>query len=88
MDAAHAGLPLCLPARALLSAAAQEPSALTVSASDTSDTRPSWANYGPCVDVFAPGLSVVSAYGCSTCTDTSTATLRCAKQSLARRSTI
>ncbi|MFL6238904.1 MAG: S8 family serine peptidase [Actinomycetes bacterium] len=34
--------------------------ALTVSASDGSDTRPSWADYGSCVDVFAPGVHVYS----------------------------
>jgi subtilisin family serine protease len=34
--------------------------AITVSATDRSDTRPPWANYGRCVDVFAPGVDVES----------------------------
>lgn len=34
--------------------------ALTVSATDSSDTRPVWANTGSCVDLFAPGVDVVS----------------------------
>ncbi|HYG71677.1 MAG TPA: S8 family peptidase [Actinomycetota bacterium] len=36
--------------------------AVTVSATDTSDRRPSWANVGSCVDVFAPGVGIASAY--------------------------
>jgi len=35
--------------------------ALTVSATDSSDRKASWANYGSCVDIFAPGVSVQSA---------------------------
>ncbi len=34
--------------------------ALTVGASDSSDTRPSWSNYGSCVDLFAPGVHIYS----------------------------
>jgi subtilisin family serine protease len=34
--------------------------AITVSATDRSDTRPSWANVGSCVDLFAPGVSITS----------------------------
>ncbi|MDT7537792.1 MAG: hypothetical protein QOI82_1377 [Actinomycetota bacterium] len=34
--------------------------AITVSASDRSDTRAPWANYGRCVDLFAPGVDVES----------------------------
>ena len=37
--------------------------ALTVAATDTSDRRTSWSNYGSCVDVYAPGNNVVSSYG-------------------------
>ena len=36
--------------------------AITVSATNSSDSRPSWANYGSCVDFFAPGVSVKSAW--------------------------
>lgn len=35
--------------------------AMTVSATDTTDERPSWANYGSCVDWFAPGVGIQSA---------------------------
>lgn len=37
--------------------------ALTVGATDTADKRTSWSNYGSCVDVYAPGNNIVSAYG-------------------------
>lgn len=36
--------------------------AITVSATDRADTRPAWANYGRCVDVFAPGVDVTSGW--------------------------
>ncbi|MCW2598568.1 MAG: putative subtilase-family protease [Frankiales bacterium] len=34
--------------------------AITVSATDRSDTKPSWANVGRCVDLFAPGVAITS----------------------------
>ena len=34
--------------------------AITVSATDRSDTRAPWANWGKCVDVFAPGVDIPS----------------------------
>jgi subtilisin family serine protease len=37
------------------------PSVLTVAASNPADTRPSFSNWGPCVDLFAPGFSILSA---------------------------
>ena len=37
--------------------------ALTVGATDTSDRRTAWSNYGSCVDVYAPGNNIVSSYG-------------------------
>ena len=37
------------------------PSALTVAASNPADARPSFSNWGPCVDLFAPGFSILSA---------------------------
>jgi subtilisin family serine protease len=36
------------------------PAALTVSATDNTDTKPSWANVGTCVDIFAPGVNTLS----------------------------
>jgi subtilisin family serine protease len=36
---------------------------ITVAATDRQDTRPGWSNFGPCVDVFAPGVEVLSADG-------------------------
>jgi subtilisin family serine protease len=34
--------------------------AVTVSAADNTDTKPSWADYGSCVDLFAPGVHIYS----------------------------
>ncbi|HEX6534861.1 MAG TPA: S8 family serine peptidase [Gemmatimonadaceae bacterium] len=34
-------------------------SVITVGAIDQSDTRPSWSNYGSCVDLFAPGSYIM-----------------------------
>jgi aqualysin 1 len=36
--------------------------ALTVGATDAGDQRASWSNFGRCVDVFAPGVSITSAW--------------------------
>jgi subtilisin family serine protease len=45
--------------------------AITVSATDKTDKKASWANYGNCVDLFAPGVSITSAwYSSSTATNT------------------
>src|SRR5687768_5079746 len=46
--------------------------AITVSATNSSDQKASWANYGTCVDIFAPGVSVLSAWYTS---DTATNTI-------------
>jgi subtilisin family serine protease len=35
--------------------------AMTISATDSTDRKASWANYGDCVDWFAPGVSIKSA---------------------------
>ncbi len=32
----------------------------TVAATNSSDTEPSWSNYGSCVDIWAPGVSILS----------------------------
>ena len=36
--------------------------ALTVSATNSSDAKATWANFGSCVDLFAPGVSITSAW--------------------------
>lgn len=36
------------------------PEAITVAASSATDARTQWTNYGPCVDIFAPGSSIMS----------------------------
>jgi subtilisin family serine protease len=36
--------------------------ALTVGATDKTDTRPSWSNYGKCLDLFSPGVGITSAW--------------------------
>jgi subtilisin family serine protease len=46
--------------------------AMTISATDRTDTKASWANYGGCVDWFAPGVSITSAWYTS---DTATNTI-------------
>lgn len=46
--------------------------AITVGASTISDARAYFSNYGKCVDIFAPGLNILSTYIGS---DTATATL-------------
>jgi subtilisin family serine protease len=40
---------------------AAEPSAITVGASTSADQRASYSNFGPCVDLFAPGSGITSA---------------------------
>ena len=41
---------------------ARVPNAMTISATNNTDTKASWANYGNRVDWFAPGVSIVSDY--------------------------
>jgi len=41
---------------------ARVPSAITVGASNITDYRASFSNYGPAVDLFAPGQNVISAW--------------------------
>lgn len=41
---------------------ASEPSALTVGATDINDVRASYSNFGACLDIFAPGSSITSAW--------------------------
>jgi len=51
---------------------ASQPDAITVAATDNTDTRASFSNYGTCVDIFAPGVKIVST---SSGSDTATATM-------------
>lgn len=44
---------------------ASEPSAITVGATTSSDAMASYSNYGSCVDIFAPGSSITSAWNTS-----------------------
>jgi aqualysin 1 len=45
--------------------------AMTISATNSSDAKPSWANYGDCVDFFAPGVGITSSwYTSNTATNT------------------
>jgi subtilisin family serine protease len=41
---------------------ASEPSALTVGATGSNDARASYSNYGTCLDLFAPGSGITSAW--------------------------
>ncbi|PPK68541.1 S8 family peptidase [Actinokineospora auranticolor] len=51
---------------------ARVPEAITVAASDNTDRRASFSNYGDLVDLFGPGVSIVSAWRTS---DTATQTV-------------
>ena len=46
--------------------------AMTIGATNSSDAKASWSNYGNCVDWFAPGVSITSAWSTS---DTATNTI-------------
>jgi subtilisin family serine protease len=41
---------------------ASTPAAITVGATNSSDAKASWSNWGTCVDLFAPGVSITSAW--------------------------
>jgi subtilisin family serine protease len=41
---------------------ARVPEAMTIGATNSSDAKASWSNYGNCVDWFAPGVSITSAW--------------------------
>jgi aqualysin 1 len=44
---------------------ARLPAALTVAASDNTDRRASFSDYGSCVDLFAPGVAITSTFNTS-----------------------
>ena len=46
--------------------------AITVSATSDTDTKASWANYGTCVDIFAPGVNITSSWWSSSGQTTNT----------------
>ncbi|MEV4329477.1 S8 family peptidase [Streptomyces sp. NPDC049597] len=71
--AAGNGLPvLGLPADACNYSPARVPEAITVGATDSADRRASFSNYGTCLDLFAPGVSITSAWKDN---DTATSTI-------------
>lgn len=47
------------------SSPARVPEALTVGATTSSDAKASWSNYGSCLDLFAPGVSITSTWSTS-----------------------
>jgi subtilisin family serine protease len=70
--AAGNGNILGLPENACNTSPARVPGAVTVGATDDTDRRASFSNYGTCVDLFAPGVKVTSAWRTG---DTATSTL-------------
>jgi hypothetical protein len=59
------------PQDACTTSPARAAAAITVSATDSTDHKASWANYGTCVDIFAPGVNITSSwYSSTTATNT------------------
>ncbi len=56
LAAGNDGINACGVSPARLSAA------ITVAATDITDYSPNWSNYGGCVDLFAPGVAITSAW--------------------------
>ena len=61
-----------IPVNACNGSPSRVPAALTIGATDATDKRASWSNYGNCVDWFAPGVSITSAWSTS---DSATSTI-------------
>jgi hypothetical protein len=59
-------------ADACLESPARVAAAITVGATTSTDARASYSNYGTCLDIFAPGSSITSAWNTS---DTATSTI-------------
>ena len=49
------------PEDACLNSPAREPLAITVGATKKNDRRASFSAFGPCLDLFAPGVDIISA---------------------------
>ena len=47
---------------ACLTSPRSTPNAITVAATDNTDTRPAFSDFGPCVDIFAPGVNILSTW--------------------------
>ena len=58
------------PGDACANSPASEPTAIAVGATTSTDTKASYSNYGACVDIFAPGSSITSAWHTSTTAST------------------
>jgi subtilisin family serine protease len=52
-------------ANACTQSPARVPTAITVGATDKTDARASFSNFGTCVDIFAPGVGITSAWNAS-----------------------
>ncbi|HEX2716868.1 MAG TPA: S8 family serine peptidase, partial [Gemmatimonadaceae bacterium] len=50
------------PVNACNTSPARVAEAITVGATDKTDKKASWSNYGTCLDLFAPGVSITSAW--------------------------
>jgi subtilisin family serine protease len=67
----NAGVVVCVAAGnstvdACTTSPADDPDVITVGATDQNDAKASFSNYGSCVDIFAPGVSIISSYYTST----------------------